>query len=91
MSKKQHYWQIIKDDSNRSFEVIGKSSNDTLLTNNVCEMMKVGMHVQCTTPPYNSNQSEEEITIPGYKLEAGLYNRLINEYEEKTKIRLRTF
>ncbi len=89
MKKNKLWWQIIKDDSKRTFDIIGKAHDDTLLTNNVCEMIKSGMSVQCTTPPYTGNESEDDLAIPGYKKEPGLYQRLVREYETKTRKSLR--
>jgi hypothetical protein len=47
------------------------------------------MSVQCTTPPYTGNESEDDLAIPGYKKEPGLYQRLVREYETKTRKSLR--
>jgi len=81
------FWEIIIDDTQKTFEIIGKSSNDTLLTNNVCEMQQKNMKVRCQT--LDISYSETDIQIKGYKLEENLYARLLSEYEQKTKKQLK--
>ncbi len=77
------YWQIIRDDTKRTFEVIGKTTNDNAFTNRTYAMQKAGMNVSCTTPPVtNKTSSKEAIKISGYIKEAGLNDRLIKQYSE---------
>jgi len=77
------YWQIIRDDSKRTFEVIGKTTNDNAFTNRTHAMQKAGMNVSCMTPPVtNKTASKEGIKITGYVPEAGLYDRLMKQFSE---------
>lgn len=77
------YWQVIRDDSKRTFEVIGKTTNDNAFTNRTHAMQKTGMNVSCMTPPVtNKTSSKDAIKIVGYTKEEGLNERLIKEYSE---------
>lgn len=62
-------------------EVIGTSTDDTRLTNNVCGMQMAGMKVRCQTA--DISVPEEEITVNGYIHENNLYSRLLTDYETK--------
>ena len=79
-------WQIIRDDSKKTFEISGQESNNNHFTNNVHGMQKAGMNVSCLTPPVtNKNSSKEVIKVTGYTKEDGLHERLLNEYKEITR------
>jgi hypothetical protein len=79
-------WQVIKDDSKRTFEVCGQASNDNSFTNLTYGMQKAGMNVSCITPPVtNKVSSKGLIKITGYAQEDGLYDRLMQEYREITR------
>ena len=81
-----NFWQIIKDDSQRTFEVCGRDRNTNAFTNEVYGMQRAGMLVSCVTPPVsNKNASKELIKITGYTREEGLYERLQNKYRELTR------
>lgn len=81
-------WMIIRDDSKRTFEVFGQTTNDNSFTNKTYAMQKAGMQVTCITPPVtNKTATKERITIPGYTREEGLYERLQDEY---LKIKMRS-
>ncbi|HEY3403933.1 MAG TPA: hypothetical protein VGK59_11130 [Ohtaekwangia sp.] len=76
-------WQIIKDDSKKTFEPCGQEFNTNYFTNFVYGMQKAGMNVSCITPPVtNTNSNKESIKITGYTKEAGLYDRLMKQYQE---------
>ena len=78
-------WQVIKDDSKRTFEVCGQASNDNAFTNKTYAMQKAGMNVSCITPPVtNQSSSKDLIKIIGYIKEDGLLERLSNQYKEIT-------
>ncbi len=78
-------WQIIKDDSKRTFEVCGQVSNTNSFTNKTYAMQRSGMNVSCVTPPVtNKTSSKDLIKITGYAKEDGLYERLLQEYREIT-------
>lgn len=80
------YWQIIRDDSRRTFEVCGQISNENSFTNKTYAMQKAGMNVSCMVPPVTSKTSSKGlIKIAGYQPEAGLYERLLKQYAEITK------
>tara|TARA_R110002050_G_scaffold44572_1_gene106140 strand:- start:450 stop:716 length:267 start_codon:yes stop_codon:yes gene_type:complete len=76
------FWEIIYDDENHKMEVIGSSTDDTRLTNNVAEMQRIGMKVRCQTGDINI--PENAIELSGYEKEKNLYSRLLLEYEAKT-------
>ena len=77
------FWQIIKDDSKRTFEVCGQAGNTNAFTNKTYAMQKSGMNVSCITPPItNKNSSKDLITITAYKKKDGLYERLLKQYRE---------
>ena len=81
------FWEVIYDESNKTMEVIGSSSDDTSLTNNTYEMQQAGMKVHCQTSDIST--SKESITVVGYSHEDNLYTRLLNEYEQLTKKQLK--
>jgi hypothetical protein len=79
------FWQVIKDDGKRTFEVCGQASSDNAFTNKTYAMQKAGMNVSCITPPVtNKTSSKDLIKIINYTKEDGLYERLLNEYRERT-------
>lgn len=87
MANRRRFWEVIIDRKAKTFEVLGVSSDDTLLTDNVATMIKAGMDVACNTP--DSNIPKEELTITGYQSEAGVYDRLLSEYFKISKKHLR--
>lgn len=79
-------WEIIKDDSKKTFEVCGQAANNNLFTNNTHGMQRAGMNVSCATPPVtNKNSNKESIKITNYTKEDGLHERLLKEYREITR------
>jgi hypothetical protein len=79
------YWQIIKDDSKKTFEVVGQASNTNSFTNNIHGMQKAGMNVSYATPPVtNKTSSKDLIKFTGYTKEDGLHKRLTDQYREIT-------
>ena len=83
----KNFWEVIYDDSKRTMEVIGSSTDDTLLTNNTFEMQQAGMKVRCQTA--DISVPKNEIKLKGYNHEEGLYSRLLMEYENLTKKQLK--
>lgn len=78
------FWQVIKDDSKRTFEVIGQTNNTNAFTNQTYAMQRNGMNVSCVTPPVGSKlPSKEVVKVTGYTKEDGLYERLLKEYRDK--------
>jgi hypothetical protein len=78
-------WQIIKDDSKKTFENCGQAGNTNHFTNNVYAMQRVGMNVSCMTPPVtNKTPSKDSIKIIGYTQEDGLHERLMKMHREIT-------
>ena len=78
-------WQVIRDDSNRTFEVCGQATNTNSFTNEVYRMQRAGMNVSEMTPPVtNKTSSKDLIKITGYTKEEGLYQRLQNQFREIT-------
>lgn len=79
------YWQVIKDDTKRTFEVCGQISNENAFTNRIYAMQKAGMNVSGLTPPVtNKTSSKSTIKVVGYVHEDGLYDRLSTEYRTIT-------
>ena len=76
-------WEIIKDDSKRTFEILGQEENNNHFENTTHGMQKAGMNVTgVTLPVSNKNSSKDLIKINGYKKEDGLYQRLLKEYRK---------
>jgi hypothetical protein len=74
-------WLIIKDDDKRTFEVIGKASNDNSFSNRTHGMQKDGMNVTAVILPVtNKNSAKQGIAFTNYTLEEGLYERLLKEH-----------
>ena len=74
------YWMIIKDDSKRTFEVIGQTDNTNSFDNKTHAMQKLGMTVSGMTPPVsNKNSNKDAIKFVGYVKEVGLNDRLAKE------------
>lgn len=79
------YWQVIKDDTKRTFEVCGQVSNENAFTNRTYAMQQAGMNVSCSTPPVtNKNSSKDTIKVIGYTKEEGLQDRLWKQFMEIT-------
>lgn len=79
------FWQIIKDDSKRTFEVCGQATSENAFSNRTYAMQKAGMNVSCVIPPVtNKTSSKDLIKIVGYTKEDGLLNRLLKEYQDIT-------
>jgi len=78
-------WQIIKDDSKKTFEVCGQTSNTNAFTNSVYAMQRVGMNVSCATPPVtNKSSSKDLIKLTAYTKEDGLHERLMKQFRDIT-------
>ena len=76
-------WQVIKDDSKRTFEVCGQSNNTNAFTNEVYGMQRAGMNVSCVTPPVSNRESSKDLVkVPNYTKEDGLYGRLQLQYKQ---------
>ena len=79
------FWQIIKDDSKRTFEVCGQCSSENSFTNKIYGMQKAGMNVSGITPPVtNKTSSKDLIKITGYTKEDGLQQRLLKQFQQIT-------
>lgn len=78
------FWQVIRDDSKRTFEVVDQTGNTNSFMNKIHAMQKAGMNVSCMTPPVtNKTSSKDFIKITGYIKEDGLYDRLQAEYRKR--------
>ena len=79
------FWQIIKDDSKRTFEVVSQERNTNAFENKTYAMQRAGMNVSCFIPPVSGKHSNKDsIKIVNYSKEEGLYERLLSEYRRKT-------
>lgn len=76
-------WEVFKDDSSKEFEILGRTTDDSQLTNNSAEMQEYGIGVRCETPV--GSLSEEEIRSGlercGYKYKDGLYTERLKDLE----------
>jgi hypothetical protein len=80
------YWQVIRDDAKRTFEVVGVESDVNHFTNAVHGMQRAGMNVSGMTPPVTNKVSHKSsIVITGYKPEDGLYKRLQADYMKRSR------
>jgi hypothetical protein len=79
-------WQVIRDDSKKTFEVCGQEANTNSFTNRTYAMQRAGMNVSCMTPPVtNKYSSKDLIKIIGYTKDDGLYERLLEEFRQITR------
>lgn len=79
-------WQIIRDDTKKTFEVQGQESNTDHFLNLVHGMQKLGMTVTAVVLPVtNRHASKESIQFTGYRRDDGLYQRLVQEYQQKMR------
>ena len=77
------FWQVIRDDSKRTFEVCGQATDTNWFTNKTIAMQRNGMNVSCMTPPVSNKTSSKDLfTLTGYTKEDGLYERLLQQYRE---------
>lgn len=76
-------WQIIKDDTKRTYEVCGSAANTNAFENEVYAMQRLKMNVTGVTRPLTNKESSKDlIKIVGYTKEEGLYARLKIEYRQ---------
>ena len=80
--KNELFYEVIMDDSTRTFEIVGKSVDDTKITFLICDMQKVGMKVRCQTAYGHLSEAEieEGFQAIGYSREDGLYSRLLGKF-----------
>jgi hypothetical protein len=79
------FWLVIKDDSKRTFEVIGQERNTNAFTNKSHAMQRVGMNVTAVVLPVTGkNFSKDVISFIGYEKEDGLYERLDKQLRDIT-------
>lgn len=79
------FWQIIKDDTRRTFEVVSQERNTNAFENKTYAMQRAGMNVSCFIPPVSGKHSNKDsIKLTNYTKEDGLYERLLNEYRKTT-------
>ncbi|MBL7850976.1 MAG: hypothetical protein JNN04_08755 [Cyclobacteriaceae bacterium] len=79
-------WQIIRDDTKKTFEVQGQESNTDHFLNLVHGMQRQGMTVSAVILPVtNRHASKESIEFTGYRRDEGLYARLMKEYQQKMR------
>lgn len=80
------YWQIVRDDLKRTYEICGQDTNVNHFTNSIHGMQRAGMNVSFLTPPVTSKSlAKGPVTFAGYLPEQGLYKRLVKEYVETSK------
>jgi hypothetical protein len=79
-------WQIIRDDTQKTFEVQGQESNTNHFLNLVHGMQRLGMTVSAVVLPVtNRHASEESIQFTGYRRVKGLYEQLTKDYQHKMR------
>ena len=80
-----NFWLVIKDDTKRTFEVIGQERNTNSFTNKTYAMQRAGMNVTgVVLPVTGKNFSKDVIGFIGYSKEEGLYQRLENQLRDVT-------
>jgi hypothetical protein len=85
---REEFWEVIKDEKAKSFEVVRLSKDDTALIDLVCDLHAVGMEeVKCLTCPATKTQKEVEdgMRSIGYTLDHDLYSRLLLEHRRTNK------
>lgn len=79
------FWQVIKDDSKRTFEVCGQERNTNPFTNEVYAMQRIGLNVSSVIMPVtNKTSSRDLVKITGYAKENGLYARMQKLFRERS-------
>lgn len=79
-------WQIIRDDTSKTFDVQGQESNTDHFLNLVHGMQRQGMTVSAVILPVtNRHASKESIEFTGYRRDDTLYQRLVKEYQMKIR------
>lgn len=73
------------DDTAKTFEVLGKSFDDTHVINVTCEMQDYGMAVRTSTLELTTAREAipESFRHIGYTQEDGLYGRLRQELQKR--------
>lgn len=77
----QSFWEVFYSHEERKWELVKKSSDDTLFANNVFELQQAGFDVNCQG---SDNEIPKSKRLQGYIHEDGLYNKYLNQYEDKT-------
>lgn len=81
------FWEIVKDDRSRTFEVLPFSTDDTDITNKTVDMQKAGMQVHCETidvTEVSRDEISDQYAHIDYREEEGLMARLRYEYRRRT-------
>jgi hypothetical protein len=74
-------WQVIKDDTKRTYEVCGAEMNTNHFTRMIHGMQRAGMNVSYYTPPVTNKMANKEfVTVQNYKKEVGLQELSIPDY-----------
>ena len=79
-------WQIIRDDSKKTFQVVSQESNTNFFFNEVYAMQRAGMNVTSVfLPVTNKNSNKDSVSFTGYKRDDALYERLQKEFRELSR------
>lgn len=87
---KDQFLEIIKDDRSKTYEVIGLSSNDTVLTKMTRDMQKAGMGVRCETvcaPATKKTQSQATMIREDSRRKKGFLTDLRKNTEKRLRNR----
>lgn len=86
---RRQFWEIVKDDEAKTFEVLGKSYDDRPLIKVTCEMQDAKMPVRSETLELTTarHQIPDGYAHIGYTEEPGLYDRLKSELAAKKRQR----
>ena len=71
------FYILVNDRKNRKYDIVGPMRDDTTITNNIANMQKEELEVNCHT-------ADIDTTMPGYTKEDGLYDSLIDKYNQLT-------
>lgn len=76
-------WHIIKDDAARTYEVLTHDWTDNAFTNKIHAMQKEGMAITGVVQPVtNKFASKAAFNFVGYKMEEGLFKRLLARHQQ---------
>lgn len=82
------FWAVLRDDCSRTYEILGLTGDDAILTNIVRTMQRAGMDITVDALPYPDTAWKsipERYTGAGFSEENGLLQRLGRTYEEKVR------
>jgi hypothetical protein len=77
----RQFWEIFYAHDEKKWELVRKTSDDTLFTNNVSALQKAGFDVTCQTSDGDVSKQQR---LLDYDHEEGLYQKYLLRYENQT-------